>query len=51
MVKDPYQEWDRVYTFCTLLANLGGCVRFWMKKIQQYYDDKKVLSFFSRKMV
>ncbi len=24
MVKDPYKEWDRVYTFCTLLADLEG---------------------------
>ncbi len=24
MVKDPLGEWDKVYTFCALLVDLGG---------------------------
>ncbi len=44
MVKDPLGEWDRVYTFCALLVDLGQydmifcafCFSFGMKKFNHH---------------
>ncbi len=35
MVKDPFRKWYRVYTYCTLLVDLGYTIHGEEHKIKQ----------------